>query len=812
MSLELIYTSAPRGLGPSSSGFCTVAATGGMSRQIMMRLEALSGYQFHFSLSDPQANQNPVNYAHTRVSVGGQTHSVLSRIGFAGADYSGRTNKLAHHIMLERGESLPQGPAWMFMTQGVFFSSWNREPANLPRRSPWTAVAGQPRPQEPATTWEAMTGDAGWGGLLAKAFRENPKTPAFVVFEPGQQLLPLFEESLALLSPEERWQVGFATYYTALATGTECHWRGILKGSPASKELARFPNATVIDLTAPLGEAPTNACTEAARTGQTLPPVRGPERAAVRVVDRSQQPVAAANGSPGAAPLAMAASYSPGDDLLSGLDGGEALQRPPAPPQRRRSPLLVPLLAAACGLLLVTNVLTYMWWDQDVAALQARSPAAGSGGREAAEPSSPPDSAAAVAPSPQPAAGTAGAEKSQPPAQPPVQATPPERVPEKEVAKVGDGGAQARVTSEAGTSPAQAPSIGGKKPDEAESTAPPKAPEVAGRFAAPEDCPEGTYVWERLPEPSSKSGETIRYKIGPGRTLAFFTMPPEMHNDLVPVLDGKTLRFKPLASFAGDAEMTFRIDDNLDLVAECHRDSKVREWPDLKKAIVVGVANTADAKVYCIAPWRGNTNGGQLTFDPSRSRDMPESRGSTGGAKAPAASNLPDADLEFDWPWPHTLRVVVGDNVVGDAVDLDVKQPLPVGGQDAAPVELRVVCRVEGKKVRLWFSLDAISRIRSEAAKAAEEWKAANDQMRGKGGDGRKEYFDKRQAAEKPVKELLDKAESAITTITSVRIVDYLGCTVKSMSPAFRKCDAARVIAPGEKSEPEHKPKQKEGN
>ena len=217
MSLELIYTSAPKGLGAGSTGFCTVAATAGLSRQILGKLEALSGYQFHFSLSDPKANLNPVNYAHTRITVGAEPFSVLSRIGFCGADYSGRTNKIAHHVMLEHGEQLPGGPAWMLMelAQGTLVAGYSGEPKNLPKRDLRAAIPQAPEPTGVAAAWQERTGDAGWGGLLAKAFRENPKAPAFVIFPPGQDLLPLFEESLSLLPPQERWQVGFATYYTS---------------------------------------------------------------------------------------------------------------------------------------------------------------------------------------------------------------------------------------------------------------------------------------------------------------------------------------------------------------------------------------------------------------------------------------------------------------------------------------------------------------------------------------------------------------------------------------------------------------------
>jgi hypothetical protein len=293
MSLELIYTSVPRGLGPGSSGFCTAAATGGMSRQVVTRLEALSGYQFHFNLSDPRAAENPANYAHTQVRIGAETLSVLSRIAFSGADYSGRTNKIAHHFLLEHGEQSPNGPAWMLMEMArqTFVAGYSGEPRNLPKRDLQTLLATGPRPPEPATTWQSQTGDAGWAGMLVRAFRENPKVPAFVIFAPGQDLLPLFEESLALLPPEERWQVGFATYYTALPAGCQYHWRGIIAGSSAAKEIQRFPNATVIDLTTALGLAPDNMFTQAARTGTVLPPVRAPERPKIQVVERALQPV-----------------------------------------------------------------------------------------------------------------------------------------------------------------------------------------------------------------------------------------------------------------------------------------------------------------------------------------------------------------------------------------------------------------------------------------------------------------------------------------------------------------------------------------
>lgn len=93
---ELIYTSAPQGLKPGSSGFTTVASTAGMASNLANLLESLSGYRH---LADPGtagAKQNPVIFSHLKGRVGGRNLNILSRIADAGLDYSGRTNKLAH--------------------------------------------------------------------------------------------------------------------------------------------------------------------------------------------------------------------------------------------------------------------------------------------------------------------------------------------------------------------------------------------------------------------------------------------------------------------------------------------------------------------------------------------------------------------------------------------------------------------------------------------------------------------------------------------------------------------------------------------
>src|SRR5271156_4781097 len=165
MSQELHYTSVPRGLKPGSRGFCTVAVTPHMPGPLVDRLEALSGYQPVFPPDDPSAALNPILFSQLRLTVAGKAVSVLSRIGPAGLDYSGRPNKYAHHVVLEGNERPEGGPAWLLTQPGFMQAAWDGEPREIP--------AGRipPRGDRPpgvAGSWQTLTGDGGWAGVLAE--------------------------------------------------------------------------------------------------------------------------------------------------------------------------------------------------------------------------------------------------------------------------------------------------------------------------------------------------------------------------------------------------------------------------------------------------------------------------------------------------------------------------------------------------------------------------------------------------------------------------------------------------------------------
>ncbi len=255
MSSELIYTSSQQGLKQGSRGFCTVAVTAGLSRAIAGKMEMLSGYEFAYPLSDSNYHHNPVNFAHTIISVANRSQHVLSRVAASGTDYTGRANKIAHHILLTGEDLHPAGPAWMIQQiqqNRLFREVWQQAPCELPyghitEQLPRTDQAGVQ-----LANWQTLTGDPGWAGWLIEQYRNDPENPVFIIYQPGLPVLDLFVEALRLLPSEERWQVGFATYYTQLPTGCHYHWRALIKGSRAQQEIERYRAPQVIDLTGPL--------------------------------------------------------------------------------------------------------------------------------------------------------------------------------------------------------------------------------------------------------------------------------------------------------------------------------------------------------------------------------------------------------------------------------------------------------------------------------------------------------------------------------------------------------------------------------
>ena len=117
-----------------------------------------------------------------------------------GLDYSQRANTFAHHLVLDASELPPARPRLAVGGSRLHENFLGGPPGCPPGRRP---PAGNAAPAI-CRNWQQLTGDAGWGGVLAQAAVDDRKGSATLIFRPGQNPLPLLAESLALLPAELR--------------------------------------------------------------------------------------------------------------------------------------------------------------------------------------------------------------------------------------------------------------------------------------------------------------------------------------------------------------------------------------------------------------------------------------------------------------------------------------------------------------------------------------------------------------------------------------------------------------------------------
>jgi hypothetical protein len=272
---EIIYTSAPKGLKAGSRGFCTVVSTAGMAVNTAERLESMSGYRHAFPMQDPKAPLNPVNYSHVTLRIGGRNVHVISRVADAGQDYSGRTNKLAHHLVIDDVSRFIAGPVRLMAETGVLVSQWDGNTRNVPpRKLPSPAIP----PSIELQAWKMVTGDSGWAGWAAEQLTKD-KSPVSVIFAAGTDTFSLVREVLDLLPPAQRWSITFSTYFTKLLAGTECQLRFVLDDTPEATALRNDARAKLVDLTSTLKPATGGPIVTQARGGRIVmtespPPVQ----------------------------------------------------------------------------------------------------------------------------------------------------------------------------------------------------------------------------------------------------------------------------------------------------------------------------------------------------------------------------------------------------------------------------------------------------------------------------------------------------------------------------------------------------------
>lgn len=247
-SFELIYTSAPRGLKPGTSGFATVAKTRSIPPNVAAVAETLSG--FRGSLPNGFAA-----FSQLSLKIGSTRYLFFSRIADCGLDYSGRANYIAHHWAFDAAEAARFGlnpNAFWTNERDLFVRRWNREPEATSEKdwTFWTAARRETTAPRRCESWEKATGDAGWGAVFAATALCGRRATLLVA--PEIDLTTLFAEALGTLPPETARRVSFAAPFFAAPIGVEIGWRGAWTGAPSENAVrGANRNALFFDASTP---------------------------------------------------------------------------------------------------------------------------------------------------------------------------------------------------------------------------------------------------------------------------------------------------------------------------------------------------------------------------------------------------------------------------------------------------------------------------------------------------------------------------------------------------------------------------------
>ena len=157
MARQLVFTSAPQGLEPGRSGYCTVSRHKDLRSRLVRELERLSVYDFNQQGEGPRAEVAIFR----KLALGSEDFFVVSRIRDAGLDYTNRTNYIAHHLILDSFEiATVPSPAEILANWTGWLGKWEDPPRYLDEseevdlascKTPNLIPANGPPPMIPAT-------------------------------------------------------------------------------------------------------------------------------------------------------------------------------------------------------------------------------------------------------------------------------------------------------------------------------------------------------------------------------------------------------------------------------------------------------------------------------------------------------------------------------------------------------------------------------------------------------------------------------------------------------------------------------------
>ena len=192
MPYEVVNTSVARGLTSGHSGFCDVLRTRGLPEEITPLLAPLNFYNEKLARGKPA-------YGVRSIRFGGRMWGVVSRVVLNGNDYTGRQNRLAHHVIAPPSELATLCPAAV-LAGYAFRDTFDEPPRYLDREPEVPEIA-----RSFDDVWECM-GGKGWRSHIATLALSGSRV--VVLAPPSAEGRSVVISILHGIPLERRWEVG----------------------------------------------------------------------------------------------------------------------------------------------------------------------------------------------------------------------------------------------------------------------------------------------------------------------------------------------------------------------------------------------------------------------------------------------------------------------------------------------------------------------------------------------------------------------------------------------------------------------------
>lgn len=242
MAWQLIYTSAPRLLEAGRTGFGTVARHRAVSGLLATTIERISQFA-----RLPGYDPKRVVYSHRILNMPNGCFHILSCLRDAGSDYTGRTNHIAHHLVVEAREVVSLLAADVTPADVLLVMPWMHAWNERPRYFDPTEEVNLALMKAPSShAWEQSTGNGQnarlpWSATAAKG--------CYLIIPPEIDGRELICESLQEVMPEA-WQITFTTSMEPSDDLADFRWIGLPLTSPLRQQ-AESSTRPVFDLQNP---------------------------------------------------------------------------------------------------------------------------------------------------------------------------------------------------------------------------------------------------------------------------------------------------------------------------------------------------------------------------------------------------------------------------------------------------------------------------------------------------------------------------------------------------------------------------------